>query len=504
MTPRRRKWLFAVALFAVLIAGGLWVSYIRLLPWIVRREVNAAFASVGLSNVKFDVTQASLFGTRIEGAGGDEGQIGIGAVSVRYSPWDAVNGELKSISISNARLELDLDAPLQLGAGASKKSGSADASFELPFERLELMKCALVLKRGDRELRLPIDGAIVRRNTKNAADLTITSAIARSDLNVSGAIDGAAGRAHFTASASNVQPLRLMAILPPQVARDVDDAGGNVTFALDYKFDAGKSSASLQLALADVFVEAQRGLGVSVHGLSGAVTFDDLLAPSTGSNQTITVDRVSVAGQEFTGVVLGFALESVNRLMIDQLKFNWSGGAAQAQPFALDLTKPVVATTLFLDHVGLRDVVALVTAGRATGDGTVSGSVPFTIDLTRPGAPHVEVGEGTFRADERGNLRLGESAEDLGKLMERENPGFQSDPLLRDLKADVLQAVQDFDYHLLEVSFRRDALGHLVTAMKIHGRGRENRLPINLNLNVTGADEALNAYLAAKSRVFGK
>ena len=504
MTPRRRKWLFAVALFAIVVGAGLWVSYIRLLPWIVRREVNAAFASVGLPNVKFDVKQASLFGTRIEGTGNAEEQIGIGAVSVRYSPWDAINGELKSIRVSNARLELDLDAPLQLGTGTPEQGKSSGASFELPFERLELSRCALVLKRGPRELRLPIDGAIVRRAAKDAADLTITSAIERSDLHISGAIDGSAGRAHFTASASNVQPQRLLTLLPPRIARDIDDAGGQVTFALDYKFDAGRSSATLQLALADVFVEAQRGLGVSIHGLGGAITFDDLFAPSTAPDQRVTIDRASVAGQELTNFVIGFALESLDRLVINQLKFNWSGGVAQAQPLALDPTKPVIATTVFLDHVGLRDIVALVTAGRATGDGTVSGSVPFTIDLTRPSAPHVEVGEGTFRADARGNLRLGESAEDLGRIMERENPGFASDPLLRDLKADVLQAVQDFDYHLLEVSFRRDEFNDLVTAMKIHGRGRENRLPINLNLNVTGADAALNAYLSAKSRVFGK
>ena len=503
MTPRRRKWLFAIGLFAILIAGGLWISYIRLLPWIVRREVNAAFASVGLSNVKFDVTQASLFGTRIEGTGGGEEQIGIGAVAVRYSPWDAINGELKSISVSNARIELDLDAPTQLGGSTSTKAAS-DTSFELPFERLELIKCALVLKRGDRELRLPIDGSIVRRAAKNAADLTIASAIARSDLHVSGAIDGATGRAHFTASASNVQPQRLLALLPPQVSRDIDDAGGRVTFALDYKFDAGKSTASLQLAPAAVFVEAQRAFGVSIHGLSGAVTLSDLLAPSTPPDQTITIHRITVAGQELASAVASITLKSPNRLVVNQLKFNWTGGVAQAQPFALDPTKPVIATTVVLDRVGLRDVVALVTAGRATGDGTVSGSLPITIDLTRASAPHVEIGDGTFRADAPGNLRLGDSAEDLGKLMERENPGFASDPMLRDLRDDVLHAVQDFDYHLLEVGFRRDNFGDLVTAMKIHGRGRENRLPINLNLNVTGADQALNAYLAAKSRVFGK
>jgi hypothetical protein len=506
MTPRRRKWLIGVALAAIVLAVGAWVAYLQLLPWIVRREVNSAFASVGLANVKFDVEQASLFGTRIEGTGaGDDDAVGIGDVSVRYSPWDAINGELRSITVSNARLEIDLDEPLTLGAGAKNEGGASDASFELPFERLELNRCALVLKRGGQELRLPIDGSIIRRaDAKDAADLTITSAIATSNLHVSGAIDGAAGRAHFTASASDVNLERLLALLPPDVTRDVDDAGGKVTFALDYRFDAGKSSASLQLALADVFVDATRALGISLRGAGGAVTFDDLLAPSTPPQQTLTVNQLVVAGQDMSNLVLAFQLAPPQQLTVGQLKFNWAGGVAQAQPFTVDLSAPVIATTLYLDRAALRDVVALITAGRATGQGTVSGSLPFSIDLAQQGAPHVEIGEGSFHAVADGNLRLGESAEDLGELMERENPGFGSDPVLRDLQSDVLQAVQDFDYHRLEVGFRRDASGNLVTELKIHGRGRENRLPINLNLSVTGADEALNAYLAAKSRVFGK
>jgi hypothetical protein len=252
-------------------------------------------------------------------------------------------------------------------------------------------------------------------------------------------------------------------------------------------------------------VKAQRALGFSVEGVGGAVTFDDLLAPSTPPNQVLTVNKLTVAGEELTGDVIAFGLVPPRQLTIGQLKFNFAGGVVQAMPFTIDLSNPVINTTVFVERAGLREVVALVTAGRASGEGTVSGSVPVTIDLSRVGAaPHIEIGDGALRADADGNLRLGESAEDLGKLMERENPAMGSDPLLRDLRGDVLQAVQDFDYHLLEVGFHRDEFGDLVTSMKIHGRGRENRLPINLNLNVTGADQALNAYLAAKSRVFGK
>ena len=503
MTPRRRKWLIGVALAATALGVGAWVAYLRLLPWIVRREVNNAFASVGLSNVKFDVEQASLFGTRIEGTGADDDDaIGIGDVSVRYSPWDAINGELRSITVSNARLEIDLDEPLALGADGKKKgSGATDASFDLPFERLELNRCALVLKRGGRELRLPVDGSIVRRaGAKDAADLTITSAIATSNLHVSGAIDGAAGRAHFTASSSDVNLERLAALLPREVARDLD-AGGKVTFALDYHFDAGKSSATLQLHLADAFVDAQR-LGVSATGINGAVTFDDLHAPRTPPGQAVTLSRVTVAGQQLTDAAVSFHLAGPHELRLGRLRVGWGGGTVQADPFTLDPTEPVLATRVVLERVGLRDIAALVTQGRATGEGTVSGSIPFSIDLRDPSRFQFEIGEGVVRADAPGALQLGEASNDFGDLMAKGDPSFESDPIKRELRESVVEAVRDFEYDLLQVGFRPTPDGDVAAQMRIHGRGRGGgRLPLNLGLNVEGLERGLEAYLAAKSRV---
>jgi hypothetical protein len=505
MTSRRRKWLIGVALVAIVVAVGAWVAYLRLLPWIVRREVNAAFASVGLSNVKFDVEQASLFGTRLEGSGADDDvvdeAVGIGEVSVRYSPWDAINGELRSISVRNARLEIDLDEPLAIGAGGTKKRGASDASFDLPFERLELNRCALVLKRGDRELRLPIDGSIVRRTgTKDAADLTITSAIATSNLHVSGAIDGAAGRAHFTASSSDVNLERLTALLPADVARDVD-AGGKVTFALEYHFDAGKSSGSLQLHVADAFVDAQ-SLGVSATGISAAVTFDDLLAPRTPPDQMLRLGRVTVAGQQFTDAAVTFHLAGPRELKLGQLRVAWGGGVVHVEPFALDPTDPVLATRVVLERVGLREIVALVTQGRATGDGTVSGSIPFSVDLRDPARFHFDIGEGVVRADAPGALQLGEASDDFGDLMAKGDPTFESDPIKRELRESVVEAVRDFEYDLLQVGFRPTPDGDVAAQMRIHGRGRGgSRLPLHLGLNVEGLERGLEAYLAAKSRV---
>ena len=163
-------------------------------------------------------------------------------------------------------------------------------------------------------------------------------------------------------------------------------------------------------------------------------------------------------------------------------------------------------TRVVAERVGLREAAALVTGGEATGDGSVSGSVPLTaawirLDNGRE-TLHVDLGRGTLRADAPGNLRLGEATDDFGRLMEQSNPDFATDPVLSQMKRDVLEAMRNFDFHLLEVQFNRDSQGELVTAMRLHGRGRTGaRLPVNLNLTVTGANRAVNAYLYARMGV---
>jgi hypothetical protein len=500
---RRRKWFLAVAAFVVLVGVGLWLAYLLVLPWVIRREVNAAFASVGLSNVRFDVRSASLFGTRLAGTGGDADEVGIGAVSVRYSPWDAINGELRSITVTGARLEIDLDQPLAVGAGTRKRAGRPGGGFDLPFERMELRGCALVLKRGARALRLPIDGAIVRR-TEDAADLTVTSAIETSDLHVAGAIDAAAGVARITASASDVKVQRLISLLPAHVARDLDSAEGGVTFALDYRFDDGTSAAALQVALSNVSLDATRAVGASVRGVSGTVTFDDLLAPSTAPDQRIHVHAITVAGQELTGGVVAFDLVGPNQLRVGRLSVGWAGGTVSAAPFALNPSDPAVATMITLNHVGLREIVSLVTRGRATADGTVSGSIPVAVKLGEKGKPFVRVGQGTLRADAPGTLRLGDASEDFGDLMAKSDPSFESDPIKRELRESVVEAMRDFDYDLLELGLHPTGDGDVRVALRIHGRGRTgNRLPLHLGVNVVeGVQASLDAYLAATSGVF--
>jgi hypothetical protein len=72
---------------------------------------------------------------------------------------------------------------------------------------------------------------------------------------------------------------------------------------------------------------------------------------------------------------------------------------------------------------------------------------------------------------------------------------------MREMKDGVLEAIKDFDYHLLEVRFSRKE-GEGVVALKLFGRGRTGtRVPVNLTMTFGGLEEYVNLYLLGRSGV---
>jgi hypothetical protein len=286
----------------------------------------------------------------------------------------------------------------------------------------------------------------------------------------------------------------------------IDAASGTIDLDLAVQRNADGDRATLAAAVDGVSIVTDPDLAIDVHGLSGAVRFDDVLAVSTGPEQELTASRLVVSGEELKDVALAFHLASPSEVHVENLSFAWAGGRVRAEPFTIDPSDPQVAVNVFVEHVGLREAVALVTRKHATGEGTVSGSVAVQVYKaklqTGEETYQVSLGDGVLRADEPGNLRMGDAADDFGEMMEQSDPRFRDDPLFREIKQDVLEAVKDFNFHVLEVRFRRDDSGEQRTEIRLHGRGRTgNRLPANLNLNVTGAEDVVNGYLAAQSRV---
>ena len=112
MTRRGRRILGFCITAIVALAIGIGIGYVLVLPWLIKREVTSVLHAAGLSNVSFRLESGSLHATNLSNlSAGKNGLLKIGAVAIRYSPLDAARGELRSITIRDARLQVDLDHP---------------------------------------------------------------------------------------------------------------------------------------------------------------------------------------------------------------------------------------------------------------------------------------------------------------------------------------------------------------------------------------------------------
>lgn len=495
MSARRRRWLTVLLAVAILVAGGMWISYRVILPGIVRSEVAAGLARLGFADVSFELRSATLWETDLANVREGNGEsLRASGIEVRYSPRDAIAGKLETITLTGARLTLDLDRPRVIPSAASDSAVPAD----LPFARLDLRSCILLLQRRGRALEIPVDGSLERKSS-GPAELKLASSISSAPLSVVGSIDVRGGAIDLTADAAGVPVSVLRDLLPRELLRTIDSAGGTITCSLHFTRTDGQNRATLHIAMADLALTTVPDVGVAISGLDGSIEFTDLLGLTTAPRQILTIDRVTLSDQQLTDGLLSIQLAGPHALRVAHLQFDWAGGEVRADPFTLDPSHPVIDTTVIAQHVGLKQAVALVSGGRATGDGTVSGAVPIRVDW-----PSVEFGDGALRADAPGNLRLGDASTKFGDLLEKSNPGFASDPTLKELKGDVLDAVQNFDFKLLEVRFHKTD-GEQNALIRLHGRGNTGRrVPINLNFNVSGIDQALDAYLQTRSSVFSR
>lgn len=499
MSSRRRRWLFGTVLALGVLGIALGIARYVILPRIVRSQVVAALARLGVTNVSFDVQHASLWSTALQDVQGDGDSLHVRGVEVTYSPLDAMRGKLDSIVLTGARLKIDLDRP----PGGVDSTPEATGSFDLPFERLDLKSCAIVLKRLAHELEIPVDGSLVG-NDSGRADLKVVSSLSGAPLNVTGTIDPASGRIDIAADAADVQAAAVRDLLPVDWTRAISRAGGTLAASARFIHSDARNHATLHIALDDVWLETPPDIGIVARGIDAAVTFDDLLALTTPSRQWIDIAAFTVEEQQLTDAVVSLQLAGRDALHVEHLQFNWGGGEVRADPFVFDASDPTIDTTVIVQHVGLKEVIALISQGRATGTGAVSGAVPIRLAwVPRDGKREIRVdfGEGSLRADAPGNLRIGDASQNFGEMLEQSNPAFATDPELRQMRDDVLDAVQNFDYRLLEVRFHKID-GEDAVLIRIHGRGNTGRrVPINLNFSVTGIDAGLRAYLRTWSRV---
>lgn len=179
------------------------------------------------------------------------------------------------------------------------------------------------------------------------------------------------------------------------------------------------------------------------------------------------------------------------------------GSLVSAAPFTWDLRTARVRTRLTMSNLSLAHWLPIITKDHATGEGRVSGSADVGIDWSSGSAELSEL-NGAFRADPDHGFIQALDADALGEMLEKQDPRFATDEVMRPVRDKIIAALRDFEFKQLTVDLSRRA-EHTVALTYLSGFGRHGYDPQGLNLtldlHVQDSFVGLSSRIAAKSRV---
>lgn len=179
------------------------------------------------------------------------------------------------------------------------------------------------------------------------------------------------------------------------------------------------------------------------------------------------------------------------------------GSVVGADPFEWTIGDRRIGARLTATNLSLAHWLPVITNDRATGEGRVSGGVDLAVDWSDGTVRLVRL-DGSLRADPEHGFIQASDADALGDLLERQDPRFATDEVMRPVRDKIVSAMRDFEFHALTADLSRD--GDRTTALTyLSGFGRHGEDPqginLTLDLHVQDSFVGLASRLAAKARI---
>ncbi|MDP6035332.1 MAG: YdbH domain-containing protein, partial [Verrucomicrobiota bacterium] len=268
------------------------------------------------------------------------------------------------------------------------------------------------------------------------------------------------------------------------------------TIGLDANSDGTESQ--VQLSLKDCSL-ASSALSAIVEGLSGTIRINGIGPFTTAGAQRITVNSARLGNLELVDGLTVFRLESGGIFVEEEW---WSlkqdeDGRFVARNFRLDPDQPVKANIAVQD-LDLGIWLGLLTEGQVVASGKLSGRVPVILNDKGAKLP-VRLGDGAFLETKKPGKLQFKSAKWAGEWLESVDPRFRTDPVLKELRQSVVEALQDFSYS--SIRFRYDEkTDNMRVAVRGEGKNRQGRVvkfdpTINIKPVASWVNEAYNVQV---------
>ncbi|MDP7011426.1 MAG: YdbH domain-containing protein, partial [Verrucomicrobiota bacterium] len=241
---------------------------------------------------------------------------------------------------------------------------------------------------------------------------------------------------------------------------------------------------------------ASSALSAIVEGLSGTIRINGIGPFTTAEAQRITVNSARLGNLELVDGLTVFRLESGGIFVEEEW---WSlkqdeDGRFVARNFWLDPDQPV-KTNIEVQDLDLGIWLGLLTEGQVVASGKLSGRVPVILNEKEAKLP-VRLGDGgVLETSKPGKLQF-KSAKWAGEWLEFVDPRFRTDPVLKELRQSVVEALQDFSYS--SIRFRYDEkTDNMRVAVRGEGKTRQGRVvkfdpTINIKPVASWINEAYN------------
>jgi len=496
----------------VLVAVGAIVLHLAL-PSLVRGQVKKVLDQVGLRGATFEVTSASIYGVEISNLrAGEHGELDVSSAKLDYAPLRAIGGRIESLRIERANFVIDLNRGVAFSTSPDNNATSQPSDFfssvdtkGLPLWRIELADCSLTLLRGEQKFVVRADGWMWREQADRAR-MSLQFRVANAPAYLDGSVDFSQRRLDLAAGASDLDLAALLPFTPVDVRSAITSAAGLAKVVASITYAANRLHPTLAIELRDGNIATSSDYGIELRGARANVALNNLNPLRAEPGQVIHVDQLKLA-EDVTldqfHVEFGIERKEAGRreqgaqvslpasLLLSVFKFNWAGGEiSSAGPVVLNPREMSGAISLQIRHVGLNEFLKLVSSGKASGVGALSGDLPIQMKW-----PHISIGTGQIRSDSPGDLNFGQQVNDLATTV------AQSDARLKGQKDQLIAALTHFHYDQIVFNFERTEAGLSVTS-QITGRGTQGtKTPIDLNIRYNGLEDALNAYLGTTLRV---
>ncbi|MEL6568542.1 MAG: YdbH domain-containing protein [Pseudomonadota bacterium] len=260
------------------------------------------------------------------------------------------------------------------------------------------------------------------------------------------------------------------------------DTRGALDAEARIRIDRGNLSGTGDLSVRDLGFQTV-ALG-RVSGVNGGVFFSDLLKLQSPPGQSMTIQSIDPGLALETGR-LAFQLTGGGSAALEQAVWPFAGGVLAVEPMQWNIGAERRRLTVRADRIGLAALTDTLQLPGFQAEGQVSGRFPIIFE---PG--HVLIQDASLLADDRG-----------GVLRYTGGVGAQAGATNESV-ATAFQALENFEFTVLELGANGDLLGDVTVTARLEGRNPDvlEGSPFNFNISV---DSQLGQLLTTARRLTG-